>query len=288
MIQIAKFPKGTKKAVTELQGSIAGWLGEAEANGAVLGLSGGVDSLVTAFLWADTMNHLRSVDTTERVLWTLGMPSETNTESDNRDGWRAYELLRERFPELDVRYKIIDIQALAEPFWNLANLFGGEGLDQEKLDFHKGSLYSELRAVVLSRYAARFGLLVAGTGNYDEDEILGYFNKRGDGSVDNNVLGNLPKYLVKEVGRYYGLPGYLVERVPSAGLQPGQTDEKELGFSYDTAYRAWRAHVQGLTLPQMVDAGLDVRDVAAVLAWHEKTEHKRRLPPVGEVTLDYV
>jgi NAD+ synthase len=95
-----------------------------------------------------------------------------------------------------------------------------------------GNLYSEIRATVLSRFGAAKNLRIMGTGNRDEDYILGYFTKRGDGAVDNNILGNVPKRLVRQLAAYLGAPEDLVNRVPTAGLWPGQTDEGEMGISY--------------------------------------------------------
>jgi NAD+ synthase len=94
-----------------------------------------------------------------------------------------------------------------------------------------GNLKARLRMLTLYFYANQLGYLVAGSGNRSE-LALGYFTKHGDGSVDILPLGNLVKRQVEELAIFLGIPQLIIDKPPSAGLWPGQTDETELGLSY--------------------------------------------------------
>ena len=86
--------------------------------------------------------------------------------------------------------------------------------------------------LTLYYFANRLKYMVVGSGNRDELSI-GYFTKYGDGGVDIQPLGNLLKGQVRELARFLGIPKQIIDKPPSAGLWEGQTDEGELGFSYE-------------------------------------------------------
>jgi NAD+ synthase len=96
----------------------------------------------------------------------------------------------------------------------------------------KGNLKARLRMLTLYFYANQLQYLVVGSGNRSELTV-GYFTKHGDGSVDILPLGNLVKRQVKELAEFLKIPQEIIDKPPSAGLWAGQTDEDELGFSYD-------------------------------------------------------
>lgn len=96
----------------------------------------------------------------------------------------------------------------------------------------KGNLKARLRMLTLYFYANQLHYLVVGSGNRSELAV-GYFTKHGDGSVDILPLGNLVKRQVKELAGFLGIPQEIIDKPPSAGLWPGQTDEAELGLSYE-------------------------------------------------------
>ena len=125
-----------------------------------------------------------------------------------------------------------------------------EAFDKE---YHIGNMTSRIRANILSTKAATERKLVAGTGNRDEDYGVGYYTLFGDGAVHLSPIGNLPKRLVREMATYLGIEGYFVNREPTAGLEPGQTDFKDLGYSYDTAEIVLRGMELGIEPRDLID-----------------------------------
>ena len=115
--------------------------------------------------------------------------------------------------------------------------------------------------------------LVAGTGNRSE-LMVGYFTKHGDGGVDMLPLGDLYKHEVYDLARELGVPQPVIDRPPTAGLWPGQTDEQEMGLTYNTLERAL------ITLTIGGDHGVDQPDLEKVRRTMAASEHKRALPPV--------
>ncbi len=280
-IQTAYFKHGVEAARDELAEQVLQWTAGTGASGGVIGLSGGVDSTTVAYLCKYAFDRYNQLFPGREPLKLLGliMPSGANDPKDAEDGIRIAELL-------GIKYKIIPIEPEAKAF--IENAPDPE-LFENKLDM--GNLYSELRANWLSRYGGRYNLRIMGTGNRDEDYILGYFTKRGDGAVDNNILGNLPKRLVRELAASFkkpSVPQDIIQRVPSAGLWAGQTDEGELGYTYEQAEIIQNGYDGGRTAEQIAKiTGYDLKIVKDVGFRHKTTEHKRQPPPVGEVELGY-
>ncbi len=129
-----------------------------------------------------------------------------------------------------------------------------------------------LRMSALYFIANSLNYLVVGTGNRSE-LTLGYFTKYGDGGVDLLPIGGLLKSEVRALGRELGVPDRVIDKPPTAGLWVGQTDEAEMGFSYDTL----EAYVtKG---PSAVDKAVAER----IERLRKVSDHKRALPPVGPV-----
>jgi NAD+ synthase len=133
-----------------------------------------------------------------------------------------------------------------------------------------------LRMTALYYLAQMYGYLVLGSGNKTE-LLVGYFTKYGDGGVDLLPLGDLYKTQVWDLARQLGVPEEVVERPPSAGLWPGQTDEEEMGISYAKLDRVLRAIEAGDT------SDIDAMALKKVQGMMAASEHKRAMPPVFEV-----
>jgi NAD+ synthetase len=118
-------------------------------------------------------------------------------------------------------------------------------------NFDKGNLMSRIRANILSTKAATEKKTLLGTGNKDEDFGIGYYTLFGDGAVHMSPIGALPKRLVREMARYLGFRD-LADRIPTAGLEPGQTDFKDLGYGYDLVEIVTEGYAQGIQKNQLM------------------------------------
>jgi NAD+ synthase len=199
----------------QLSEGLAEWLrSEVEAagcRGAVFGLSGGIDSATVAVLARRAFRdeHLAVI-----------MPIQ----SDPRDREDAL-LVVEKFK---IKHRDVDLSPVFGAFAQTL----GEEAETTKQDLPLNNLKPRLRMATLYYFAARKRYLVVGTGNRTE-LTLGYFTKYGDGGVDLLPLGHLVKHEVRELASHLGIPASIIEKPPSAGMWAGQTDEGELGFSYD-------------------------------------------------------
>ncbi len=243
---------------------IAFWLkdraAQAGARGFIFGLSGGIDSAVVA--------RLCQMAAPGHVLGVL-LPCHSQ-ELDEAHG----RLVATAF---DIPVARVDLGATFDTL--LATVRGSvKGLPAyvEAIDIKQqlpgANIKPRLRMTSLYFLANSLNYLVAGTGNRSEIE-LGYYTKYGDGGVDLLPIGNLLKSEVRALARDLGVPAPIIEKAPSAGLWADQTDETEMGFTYELleVYLA-----QGRSA---VPA-----DVAArIEKLHSSSEHKRALPPTAPI-----
>ncbi len=244
-----------------LPNQIAAWLRErlavAGADGFVVGLSGGVDSATSAALAVRAVGpgrvlaalmpcHSQPEDATlgQLVADTFSIPAVTVDLSG------AYDALSARLPP--------DLQS------------GGLAAANVK---------PRLRMVTLYYLAQSRNYLVLGSGNKTEIEV-GYYTKYGDSGVDLLPLGGLYKTQVWELARQLGVPQEVVERPPTAGLWPGQTDEGEMGITYRELDRVLADIEAGDT------SGVEPATLAKVRGMIARSAHKRAMPPVFRVDED--
>jgi NAD+ synthase len=208
-----------------------------ESTGCIVGLSGGVDSSTTAALIKSAFDRYNSNrdDTLELVGYIL--PSSINKMEDVKD---AQILVK----ALGIRYEIHNIEKPVEAF----KITNPEAFEK---DYHKGNLISRVRANVLSTKAATEKKLLAGTGNKDEDYGIGYYTLFGDGAVHFSPIAGLSKRLVREMASFLGVDEAIVHRIPTAGLEPGQSDFKDLGYDYDVVELVTEGLEQGFSLEQL-------------------------------------
>jgi NAD+ synthase len=234
-----------------LADKIVTWLQDyalrAGARGYVVGLSGGIDSSCTAALCQRAMG--------EQVLGVL-MPCHSAPD----DAELALLVAR----TLGLTTVTIDLGPTFDVL--LAALPSGMP------DLATGNLKARLRMATLYALAQSRGYLVAGTGNRSEIAI-GYFTKYGDGGVDVEPLGELYKWQVRQLAGHLGIPQVIIDRPPSAGLWAGQTDEGELGITYDDLDATLAA----------IDANqidtIDPSLLAQVQTLIASSIHKRSMPP---------
>jgi NAD+ synthase len=274
---------------------------QAASSGCVIGLSGGVDSSTAAALIKnsfDRYNASRADDEQELELVGYVLPSKINVAVDETDAVLVAK-------HLGLRYEIHSIEALVESFQST----NPEAFESK---FHKGNMISRIRANVLSTKAATENKTLAGTGNRDEDFGIGYYTLFGDGAVHFSPIAGLPKRLVREMARFLGLDKKIVRREPTAGLEPGQSDFKDLGYDYDVVEMVTEGLEQGFSNdelikhPQIVQliegqlqqylsvCGADKFNsvkavVQDVLNRHQLAEEKMKIihPPTPKITLTY-
>ncbi|MBX5465421.1 MAG: NAD(+) synthase [Clostridia bacterium] len=230
---------------------LAGWLEAARRRAGaevyVVGLSGGVDSAVTAALCRRTGAP---------VVGVL-LPCHSRPE-DERDA-------REVAESLGVELVRIDLAPAYDALRTACEAALGP---QPERSLALANLKPRLRMATLYFVANARNGLVVGTGNRSE-LYVGYFTKYGDGGVDLLPLGGLVKSEVYELARELALPRAVLEKPPSAGLWPGQTDEGEMGLAYADLDRYL---LTGQARPEVAER---------VEAMHRRSQHKRETPPVA-------
>lgn len=231
---------------------VVAWLQEqvkgSGTKGILVGLSGGIDSSVVAFLLKKAFP--------ENSLGVI-LPCK----SQSKDAEDAYELA------LAVDIKHFEIN-LSDAHQNLL-----KGIDDafedavyENDQLTDANLRARLRMTTLYGVANKLGYLVAGTDNAAE-LLTGYFTKYGDGGVDILPIAHLTKAEVYEWAKHLGVPASIIERPPSAGLWEGQTDEIEMG----TTYNMIDAYLKGEEIPE--------KDKVIIEGLNRRSEHKRNMPP---------
>jgi NAD+ synthase len=274
---------------------------ETASSGCVIGLSGGVDSSTAAALIKtgfDRYNTKREKNQQELELIGYILPSRVNPTQDEADAEAVAN-------SLGIRYEIHSIENLVESF----QVTNPEAFESK---FHKGNMISRIRANVLSTKAATEKKILAGTGNRDEDFGIGYYTLFGDGAVHLSPIAGLPKRLVREMAAFLGLDKKIIYREPTAGLEPGQSDFKDLGYDYDVVEIITEGLNQGFSRQELIkheqivplvekqmDHYLSIYGTAKlgsveavvddVLKRHQQAKAKMKIihPPTPQITLTY-
>lgn len=252
---MALSPKYSAESVVVIETFIRDKVRDAGARGAVLGLSGGLDSAVSAAMCARALGP-------ERVLCIM-MPDATTPPEEMED---AHQLAH----QLEVEHVTVDIDPVLEAF--------RQGLGGDVEDHAFANVKARARMTVLYYHGQTRGYLVMGTGNKSE-LFMGYFTKYGDGGVDYQPLGDLYKTQVRGLAADIGLPSSFIEKPPSANLLPGQTDEDDLGIAYEDLDRILLGIEIGMSDREVQErTDLPVAEVARVRGVVTATKHKRRIP----------
>jgi NAD+ synthase len=157
-----------------------------------------------------------------------------------------------------------------------------EKLDWKQSKIAEMNIASRIRAVVLYNYANTHNALVIGTSNKTEI-LLGYFTKYGDGAVDIEVIGELFKTEVKKVAGFLKISEKIINKVPTAELYHGQTDEEELGISYEELDKILKLYEEDNSMLNIIEKGFEKEKVDNIFQRIEANKHKRDMPTVVRV-----
>lgn len=233
----------TKIMVNDLVQWLREKVKEAGAEGVVFGLSGGIDSAVTA--------GVAKLAFPEDSLGLI-MPCHSNIKDEEHALLVANNLnLKVDKIDLGDTFDIIKDSATIDVYNKLAI----------------ANIKPRLRMTTLYYYAQSYNYLVVGPTNRSEF-IIGYFTKHGDSGVDLLPLANLTKTKIWEMARYLNIPKIIINKDPSAGLWEEQTDEEEMGFSYEI-------------LDRYIETGQGPKEVISKIEnMHKISTHKRKYPPI--------
>ena len=227
---------------------------------AVIGLSGGIDSALSCFLAAEALGP-------KNVL-AVRMPYRTSAPESLADAQRVID-------QLGVQHLTVDITEMAEP---LLQRF------PEMSNVRRGNIMARTRMIVLYDQSSAFGGLVVGTSNKTEI-MLGYSTLFGDSACALNPLGDLYKTQIRQLSRAMGVPASILDKAPSADLWPGQTDENEMGLTYEGVDRLLYLLVDQRYKPEeCIEAGFEAGFVNMVVERIRRNHFKRIMPPIAKVS----
>jgi NAD+ synthase len=238
---------------------IRGQLRQAGFERTVLGLSGGIDSALVAYLVAEATGP-------ERLLCVL-MPYRTSSPASRSD---AEEVVR----RLGCASEVADITPMVDGFY---------GPDTDASALRRGNFMARMRMSVLYDRSVTWNGLVVGTGNKTES-LIGYTTVFGDSACAFNPIGDLYKSQVRQMAAAIGVPDEIIAKAPSADLWPDQTDEGEGGFSYPQLDRLlfWRIDKRR-SIDEVVALGFDRSLVVRVDKMVAGAEFKRQVPPIAKL-----
>lgn len=226
----------------------------------VFGLSGGIDSAVVAYLAVAALGK-------ERV-HPLVMPYKSSSPASLEDAQKVVD-------DLGLTAKVVDITPQIDAYF---------AFDQEASPLRKGNKMARERMTIIYDHSVIYQALPLGTSNKTE-LLLGYGTQFGDLASAINPIGDLYKTQIRKVARLLGVPQSILDKPPSADLWEAQTDEGELGFTYDEADVILHLLVDDRFTPaEIVEAGFAPQLVETIVRRVRQNQYKRRLPIIAKVS----
>jgi len=225
----------------------------------LVGLSGGVDSSLVAFLAAEALGR-------ENVIG-VRMPYRHSSKE-------SLEHAQLVIDKLGIQSLTVDITAAVDGYLAQVEQDGAPSAER------RGNVMARQRMIVLFDLSAKHKALPLGTSNKSE-RLLGYFTWHADDAPPVNALGDLYKTQVWELARHVGVPEVIVKKPATADLVAGQTDEADIGVRYTVADRILDYLIRGFAPAAIVERGFTAPDVERVRARLASTHWKRKLPTVA-------
>jgi NAD+ synthase len=225
----------------------------------VLGLSGGIDSALVAFLAVKAFGP-------ENVLGIM-MPYK----SSSKESVEHAQLVIEK---TGMRSKLVEITPMVDAYF---------AMNPDMNSLRKGNKMARERMSILFDHSAAENALVLGTSNKTE-LLLGYGTQFGDSASAINAIGDLYKTHVWDLARHMGVPNELIDKKPSADLWEGQTDEQELGYSYKMADEIlFRFVEERKSADEIVQEGYSQEIVEKIIRRTKMMQYKRVMPVIAKV-----
>jgi len=229
--------KETKKIVEFLQKKFR----EQKIKNAVIGLSGGIDSITSYYLLKKALPA--------KNIFPVHLPYDKPS------------------PYIPKNIPVISIKKLVDELVNQLDLSSRIRI---------GNIMTRVRMIILFDLAKKYNALVCGTENKSE-HLLGYFTRFGDGASDIEPIGHLYKTQVYQLAKYLGVPQTIMNQKPSAGLWSGQTDETEFGFTYEEADQVLFLHFDTkMSTEKIIKMGY--KNAKKIMRHVKKNEFKRKTP----------
>lgn len=250
----------TKSNIVEF---IKNKINESKTDGIVVGLSGGIDSTLIAYLACEALGNDN--------VFGIVMPSATTPTEDRIHGIEVAQ-------KLGIEYKEIPIDSVLNEYLSATRL------KEDKLAI--GNLKARIRMSIIYYFANAKNYLVCGTGNKSEI-LIGYFTKHGDGACDMEPIGDLYKTDVFKLSAYLGIQKDILNKPPRAGLWSNQTDEDEIGMSYELLdqilYLYTEKDMKDTQIAERLDISAD--DVNMIINKIIRSRHKIQVPEIPKKTI---
>lgn len=225
----------------------------------IIGLSGGIDSALSATLAVEAVGK-------ENVIAVM-LPYKNSSDDSYNDALTVAEWL-------GIQHYKVDITPMVDAY--LAT-------EQEDVtSLRKGNVMARMRMIVLYDFSAKYGGLVVGTGNISE-VFTGYFTQYGDNACAFEPIGHLYKTEVWEMSRILGIPAVVIDKRPTADLWSDQTDEQEMGISYERLDEVlYQMFELKLSQAEMLANKITAEEIELVEKLYKKSAFKRAMPPMLE------